>query len=33
MTPLRHRATAEEQMDAADLPADVYAALLADLAR
>lgn len=33
MTPLRHCAQTEEQMDAADLPAEVYAALLADLAR
>lgn len=31
MTSLRERATAEEQMDAADLPPDAYAAVLADL--
>ncbi len=33
MTSLRERATAEEQMDAADLPPREYAAVLADLAR
>jgi 2-polyprenyl-3-methyl-5-hydroxy-6-metoxy-1,4-benzoquinol methylase len=33
MTALASRATAEEQMDAADLPHETYAALLGDLAR
>ena len=33
MTDLSTRVIAEEQMDSADLPADAYAALLADLAR
>ena len=33
MTDLSVRTIAEEQMDSADLPADHYAALLADLAR
>ena len=33
MTSLRERATAEEQMDAAELPPEDYAAVLADLAR
>jgi SAM-dependent methyltransferase len=33
VTSLRERATAEEQMDAADLPPEVYAAVLGDLAR
>ena len=33
MNPLRDRWLAEEQMDAADLPADTYAAVLADLAK
>ncbi len=32
MTALATRSTAEEQMDAADLPAETYAAILADLA-
>jgi SAM-dependent methyltransferase len=33
MTDLSVRASAEEQMDAADMPAETYAALLADLAK
>jgi SAM-dependent methyltransferase len=33
VSPLRERAVAEEQMDAADLPPEEYAAVLADLAQ